>query len=71
VLAGDTAAGATRNPPRCGERVTSAPGTIFPRRRSTVTNDTTPITAADAEQAEETEEVLIEEISIDGMCGVY
>jgi mycofactocin precursor len=36
-----------------------------------MTSDTTPITAADAEETEETEEVLIEEISIDGMCGVY
>jgi mycofactocin precursor len=36
-----------------------------------MTSDTTPITDADAGQAEETEEVLIEEISIDGMCGVY
>ncbi|MGE5289228.1 MAG: mycofactocin precursor MftA [Micromonosporaceae bacterium] len=36
-------------------------------------SDSTPImaTAGEAERAEETEELLIEEISIDGMCGVY
>ena len=26
---------------------------------------------ADAQDADETEELLVEEISIDGMCGVY
>ncbi len=38
-----------------------------------MSTDTTGITAAaeDGETAEETEELLIEEISIDGMCGVY
>ena len=36
-------------------------------------SDSTPIVApaADADPAGETEELLIEEISIDGMCGVY
>jgi mycofactocin precursor len=38
-----------------------------------MSTDTTGITgaAAETEAAEETEELLIEEISIDGMCGVY
>ena len=29
------------------------------------------VTAAEAQDVEDTEELLVEEVSIDGMCGVY
>jgi len=42
-----------------------------PRTESDVEHDASTAEAAPVERDEVTEELLVEEVSIDGMCGVY